>query len=38
MGDQIILDVRDLNVHFKLDEGMVTAVNGVSFTIREGRI
>lgn len=37
MSEKVILDVRDLKVHFKMDEGIVTAVNGVDFSIREGR-
>jgi len=35
--EQPILDVRDLAVHFHLDEGIVRAVNGVSFRLRPGR-
>ncbi|MFN8677120.1 MAG: ABC transporter ATP-binding protein [Thermomicrobiales bacterium] len=31
-----ILDVRDLRVHYETPRGAVTAVNGVSFSLREG--
>jgi len=31
-----ILDVRDLHVHFHTLDGVVNAVNGVSFTLEEG--
>jgi peptide/nickel transport system ATP-binding protein len=32
-----LLDVRDLRVHFALDEGIVRAVDGLSYSIRRGR-
>jgi peptide/nickel transport system ATP-binding protein len=32
----VILDVRDLHVHYETSRGPVQAVNGVSFTLREG--
>jgi oligopeptide/dipeptide ABC transporter ATP-binding protein len=32
----VMLDVRDLVVHFETSRGPVQAVNGVSFTLREG--
>ena len=32
-----ILDVRDLKVHFPTDDGIVKAVDGVSFTIERGQ-
>ena len=35
--NDIILEVKDLKVHFKLDEGLLKAVNGVDFVVREGR-
>ena len=35
--DDVILELKDVKVHFKLDEGLLKAVDGVSFTIRKGR-
>jgi oligopeptide/dipeptide ABC transporter ATP-binding protein len=35
--DEILLDVRNLHAHFLLHEGIVKAVNGVSFTIKRGQ-
>jgi oligopeptide/dipeptide ABC transporter ATP-binding protein len=35
VGD-ILLDVRDLRTHFKVMDGTVKAVDGVSFTVRRG--
>ena len=32
----VILDVRDLHVHYETSRGPVQAVNGVSFVLREG--
>jgi peptide/nickel transport system ATP-binding protein len=32
-----LVEVENLHVHFKLDEGMVKAVNGVNFTIPAGK-
>jgi peptide/nickel transport system ATP-binding protein len=32
-----VLEVRDLRVHFPLDEGLLKAVDGVDFTLRKGR-
>ena len=32
----VILDVRDLRVHYETSRGPVQAVNGISFTLREG--
>src|SRR5262249_49102921 len=32
-----LLDVRDLRVHFMLDEGVVRAVDGLTYSIRRGR-
>ena len=32
----VILDVRDLKVHYETSRGPVQAVNGVSFSLREG--
>ncbi len=35
--DHMILDVRNMAVSFKMDEGLLTAVRGVDFQIREGQ-
>ena len=35
-GDELLLDVRDLQVEFRLREGVAKAINGVSFDLREG--
>ena len=32
----VILDVRDLRTHFFTPEGVVKAVDGVSYNVREG--
>jgi peptide/nickel transport system ATP-binding protein len=32
-----LLDVRDLAVHFQTDDGMVRAVDGISYTVEKGR-
>ena len=32
-----LLDVRDLRIHFPTDDGLVRAVDGVSFTLERGR-
>ena len=37
-ADDILLQVEDLTVEFRLDEGAVKAVDGVSFAIRRGEI
>ena len=37
VGD-VLLDVRDLRTQFKTDDGLVTAVQGVSFTVRKGEV
>lgn len=37
-GDEPLLRVRDLEVRFRTDRGMVHAVNGVSFDLHEGRV
>lgn len=36
VGNHIILDVQDLTTYFYTEEGIVKAVEGVSFKIREG--
>ena len=33
-----VLEVKDLRVHFVLDEGLVRAVDGVSFDVRPGQV
>jgi len=33
----VLLEVRDLRVHFPLDEGTVRAVDGLSYTLHRGR-
>ena len=37
MNPKNILEVRDLVVKFKMDEGTVHAVNGVSYDVPEGK-
>ncbi|MCX7023258.1 MAG: ABC transporter ATP-binding protein [Spirochaetes bacterium] len=37
MTDDVILQVKDLKTYFKLDEGLLKAVDGVSFDIKKGR-
>ncbi|TFG84627.1 MAG: ABC transporter ATP-binding protein [Spirochaetales bacterium] len=36
MTDDVILQVKDLKTYFKLDEGLLKAVDGVSFNLRKG--
>jgi oligopeptide/dipeptide ABC transporter ATP-binding protein len=36
MENQIILDVRDLKTWFSTDDGVVKAVDGISFSLRKG--
>ncbi len=36
MHDEVILDVRDLRTYFNTDDGIVKAVDGVSFDLRRG--
>ena len=36
MTDDVILQVKDLKTYFKLDEGLLKAVDGVSFDLRKG--
>ena len=33
----VLVEVEDLRIHFHLQEGVVRAVDGVSFTIRQGK-
>ena len=35
--NDVILELKDVKVHFKMDEGLLKAVDGVSFAIRKGR-
>lgn len=37
-GGEPVLSVRDLKTHFKLDEGVVKAVDGVSFDLHAGEV
>ena len=37
-GGSVILDVRDLSVEFRSEEGWLRAVDGVGFTVRQGEI
>ena len=36
MTDEVILQVKDLKTYFHVDEGVVKAVDGVSFNLRKG--
>ncbi len=36
-GQNALIEVQDLKTHFKLDEGLLRAVDGVSFTIERGK-
>lgn len=36
MEKQKLLDIQELNVQFKTESGIVTAVNGISFTLHRG--
>ena len=36
-NDDVLLDVRNLKTHFFTDEGLVRAVDGISYQIRRGR-
>ena len=35
--NETILEIKDLKITFKTDEGIVTAVDGVNFTVRRGK-
>jgi peptide/nickel transport system ATP-binding protein len=37
-GSELLLEVRNLRTYFKLDEGMLKAVDGVSFNIFKNRV
>jgi len=37
MTDDVILQVKDLKAYFKLDEGLLKAVDGVSFNLKKGQ-
>jgi peptide/nickel transport system ATP-binding protein len=37
MNDNTILEIKDLTVHFKLDEGILKAVDGVDFELEHGK-
>ena len=36
-GSSSMLDVRDLKIHFPTDDGVVKAVDGISFTLDRGK-
>lgn len=36
MTDEVILQVKDLKTYFKLDDGLLKAVDGVTFDLRKG--
>ena len=38
MGDPALLAIEDLEVHFHTDDGVVKAVDGVSFGVKRGKI
>ena len=37
IGSEVLIEVRDLKVSFHTDEGIVEAVNGISYTVKRGR-
>lgn len=37
MSDSTVLEIRDLKVHFKTDEGILKAVDGVNFSMERGK-
>lgn len=36
LSDKVILDIQNLRTEFKTEDGIVNAVNGISYTLREG--
>lgn len=36
-NDNVILKLKDVKVHFKLDEGLLKAVDGIDLTIKKGK-
>ena len=38
MADEIVLEVKNLRTHFSTDEGVVKAVDDVSFSLRKGEV
>jgi len=36
-GEDVILEMQDVKIHFDMDEGLLKAVDGVDFVIRKGR-
>ena len=38
MSPQTLLEVRDLRTEFSTDDGVVKAVDGVSFTVEQGQV
>ena len=37
-GNDVVVDVRDLKINIHLEEGTLTAVRGIDFTIKKGVI
>lgn len=37
MNDNVLLDVKDLKISFKTDEGIITVVDGVNFFVKRGQ-
>ena len=35
-ADKVVLEIRDLQTHFRSQDGVVKAVDGLSYTVREG--
>ncbi len=38
MEDNTILEIKDLVVHYEMDEGVCEAINGVDITLRKGQV